>query len=80
MQGNVTCRSSAGDWGAALRRRASHLRHHDRPASHQLQASKSSTLFPAGHSCTQGKIPLRQSMMAAAHKCDHRCTYIRSQL
>ncbi|KAL3133730.1 hypothetical protein ABBQ32_008220 [Trebouxia sp. C0010 RCD-2024] len=39
MQGGTTCRSSAGDWGAALRRKASQLRHHELRTCQPLQLS-----------------------------------------
>lgn len=42
MQGGTTCRSSAGDWGAALRRKASQLRHHELRTCQPLQASPAS--------------------------------------
>lgn len=69
MQGGATCRSSAGDWGAALRRKAAQLRQrstaaapavkvkrqHSRPAVRVAQLSSCSTA-PALHcsrSCSQ---------------------------
>ncbi|KAL3143278.1 hypothetical protein ABBQ38_002121 [Trebouxia sp. C0009 RCD-2024] len=39
MQGGATCRSSAGDWGAALRRKASQLRQHKLLTCQPLQLS-----------------------------------------
>ena len=45
MQGGTTCRSSAGDWGTALRRRASHLRHHDLATRQPLQACRQTIAF-----------------------------------
>lgn len=37
MQGGATCRSSQGDWGAALRKKATQLRHQNNAASHSPQ-------------------------------------------
>lgn len=37
MQGGATCRSSQGDWGAALRKRATQLRHHHNAAGQAPQ-------------------------------------------
>lgn len=37
MQGGATCRSSQGDWGAALRKKATQLRHQNSSASYAPQ-------------------------------------------
>ena len=47
MQGGATCRSSQGDWGAALRKKATQLQHQNRAARHPPQ------VCPATISCMQ---------------------------
>ncbi len=49
MQGGATCRSSQGDWGAALRKKATQLRHQNSAESQPPQVCLATILYMQLH-------------------------------